>query len=170
MGLPMSMKIPKKEDFYDQNNKLYAMEVEYSLKKYLGKDEKNIIESFQEYSAYAFLDDLKYMGGKAFCYYVRPLIKYLIQESNNWNEHFYDEDKKYIDDDAPLAYTAIPVILNFRLSWYSKEYKACFVEIIDFLEWVIEHHDNFYPECFHEDNIKLQYEHILLMMSKIIHQ
>lgn len=152
------MKIPIKEDFYINSGEKNDVDRRYAVRKFLGKNHKDITEYIKTYSVYGFLETISHIGIKAFVYYLDPILSYVKTQSKYWDDDYDNFDGRDIDDHAPLAYGVLPREIGKKIDEYPDEMKKSINNnLLDFCQWAILNHDNFNKECFVKENIKKEY-------------
>jgi len=117
------------------------MDVEYAYQKY------HNIENIKDYlrenqNVDIVLLDLERVGGKAFCSFLIPIMDYIKDQSQYWNQKFENFDNKDIDDSALSAFEILPSMIELRLNKFGSKL-LCKKSLYEFVSWAIENMGNF---------------------------
>ncbi len=121
---PENMTIPSEEDFYYDGD----VDERWALNHYLGKDLDFAEQRYYTLDPLSMVHDFTLVGCRAFRYYIFGAFRYL-QSGHSKGE--------------PDVYSALPEILDKKLSEDPRAFLPIAAYIIEFSQWAIENYGKF---------------------------
>jgi len=118
--------LPSEDDFYHNGD----CDERYAIKTYYGKDIDFAQQQYYKYTPLGVVQDLIFIGTKAFRYYIFGAFRYL-------------QDDNIDKDDASEVYCALVDILAKHLREHSEDMQYIADYLLKFLNWAIENYDKF---------------------------
>lgn len=143
---PIFLDKPSLYDFYYDG----GFDEKYAIEKYYNKDIDFARKQYNQFTPLSVLQDLNFIGIKAFRYYIFGAFRYL-------------QDVDNIDfDEAIEVYCALVEMLRKRFIENFHDMLFIATYIIDFSNWAIEHYALFNVNETVYGNIKERYEQLIL--------
>jgi len=140
------LEMPSIEDFYFKKDG----EEQYLIDIFFGKNIEQAKEIYKNGNPAFLTTEMRYIGTKAFCYYIFCIFEYL-----------QEYEKQSLDDQAEV-YCILVDVLEEHWKRNPNEMKLIFQYVIDFIYWAILNYEKFQVNENIFGNVKEKYNALLV--------